>query len=318
MRAALLNPQVLRYDKHGDATLRIRTPILLWPLIGPTPCWLVVILIALAGVVARYWKEDNRRVSQCSGLFPGGKIPRRDVLLRHHTPKRDIVLTDRAVCWAPNVWEPYTCIELSDLQFQVEEKVVSMPKWPLRLESVSDPASWIRFSPVKLDEWVSHLERYCGPPADTRAGFIDGVCNKSTKASSDSVCGNIAGLGSEGKSRTRGKRRSFRLTLEETRAKRSAVAFYSVFIMGASSVFFAVSRDWFGGGQWVAKFVFDEILLGVFMLCLFAFGWSLSCAVSSEASLRRATKQLGLMVVVIIIIGILTPIILVSLTALRG
>jgi hypothetical protein len=149
----LLNPQILRLDRHRNVTLRIRTPIVLWPLIGPIPCWLVVLIIALVGAVLRYWKENHRSVEGCVGLFPGGTIRRRDVLLRHYSIKRDIILTDLGVCWAPNVWEPYACIPHPDLVIRVERRGVFKFKQTLILQSLSQPTLSIRFSPRKFEKW---------------------------------------------------------------------------------------------------------------------------------------------------------------------
>jgi hypothetical protein len=172
IREPLWNPQIVRYDNQGSATLRIATPAVLWMLIGPFPCWLVGVAVGGGVTLVRYWKANHRQVASGEELFPGGRIRRRYVLLRFYLPYRpyrskfDVILTDRAVCWAPTVWDPYLCIAYPDLQFRVERCGLLKLKRRLHLQSRRDPALSIRFTPIHFDKWVAQLKSLTQPSGD--------------------------------------------------------------------------------------------------------------------------------------------------------
>jgi hypothetical protein len=302
IHGAFLNPRVLRRDKHGNITLRIRTPTVMWPLIGPFPCWLMLGAFAVCGMVrdcSRFWKQNHRQVGRCADLFPGGRIRRRDVLLWHPSRRCDVLLSDRGVCWAPTVWEPYTCIAYPDLSFRIEYTGLFKSKKVLYLQSVSEPELSIQFSPYNCDEWVSHIEHFRSLSDCANASAADGESSGSVAL--DTGKHNVALAGP-----TRKRKRdlkSFRPKTEGRDRERGAAIGVSVFIMACCLFSFLLTWIMFPGGPWIAKLIVQEIVFGVFFVAFFTFLWGAFQFRWTEASIQWAVKRLSHLAVALLILA---------------
>lgn len=53
-----LNPEIVREDASGNISLCIRTPLWLWPLLGPVPCFLILMIVVLSQRLFRWLLAD--------------------------------------------------------------------------------------------------------------------------------------------------------------------------------------------------------------------------------------------------------------------
>lgn len=165
VRNPLLKPEILKLDGKHNVLLRIDTPIWVWPLVCPLPCWLTLLivygLLSLMGYWdRRYWNNKIFGDVICAGSGY------QNILIRDTDGERDVVLTSNKIYWSSDGQEPYACIRCDDAHVTIWVESVFRPV--IRIASVSQPSVQVIFTPKRVTWWIKHLTK-CGVQFQSRS-----------------------------------------------------------------------------------------------------------------------------------------------------